>query len=95
MPMRQAARIPLCLIFLPPTPAALPPMAPQKFSAAIDGGIDWVLSPSFPLPVNDLMYDQRGPGYPRLKGSQIDIGAYEAVSQPILRPVYPALILNR
>ena len=47
-------------------------------SVAIDGGNDAVSSVGFG-PVDD---DQRGPGYPRLVGATIDIGAFEWRAPP-------------
>ena len=41
-------------------------------SPAIDAGDDSVLGPP-----HNLATDQRGPGFPRLKGADVDIGAYE------------------
>jgi CSLREA domain-containing protein len=46
-------------------------------SPAIDGGDDTVLGP--PL---SLTTDQRGPGFPRKLGNQVDIGAFEYESDP-------------
>ena len=46
-------------------------------SPAIDSGDDSVLG----VPHN-LTTDQRGPGFPRLQGAHVDIGAYEAAPAP-------------
>jgi uncharacterized repeat protein (TIGR01451 family) len=48
-------------------------------SPAIDAG-----DPSFAAPPN---YDQRGPGYPRVRDGRLDIGAYEAQAMPELHLV--------
>jgi hypothetical protein len=49
-------------------------MPPQTQSPAIDAGVSSAAA--------GLSYDQRGPGYPRLVGGAVDIGAVEAAINP-------------
>lgn len=56
---------------------------PIGANPAIDQGTNWV----------GLTYDQRGPGFNRVSGARIDMGAYETGSGPA-RFVYSATVFN-
>ncbi|MFL5331584.1 MAG: beta strand repeat-containing protein [Gemmataceae bacterium] len=59
----------------------MPTHRPQPGSPALDLGSN----------PDGLTFDQRGPGHPRVYGSKIDIGAYEASHAPLAK-LAPALI---
>jgi len=56
-------------------------------SPAIDAGNDAVLQAPY-----SLSTDQRGPGYPRLWGKHVDIGAYEYQTRPLTLSLNPTAL---